>query len=330
MRVQALYEAGGERLEQDSILHGVMTNYAFRVYDWKWLNAQSCALNTSAGAKILRLDRDARLVAARGQLLDELAAARFRRTPRHIRTIYGDAHVLERGYVCTVSDDMKNAALSRTRDDVAAAADNLGCLHAALSEVTCQHLFPEPGARVSEMIGSALASLDDGRVLCRNASSAFSDLLCANIDKVQHKAYLAQSLMDSAGLDARERSGQSKHSLSFGAYGLDRLAWTQWNRVATLDFGDLRRADSEWDLYTFCRELYVKGMNDWIPEALSVYGERMGPSEDRNRRAMAYAAFPFAVSGLVGEYQRSRQKEHPGWSAALYEALTLDGGAGRE
>ncbi len=317
-------------MPQDSIVHDVTPNYSFRVYGWQWQSAHSCALDTSAGGKILRLDRDLGRVAARGELLDELAAARFRRTPRHIRTIYGDAHVLAQGCACTVSDDLKRTALSHTREDVAAAADNLARLHIALSEVACSQLFPASGARISELMGAALASLDNGRALCRDAPTEFSALLCANIDKVRRRAQLARELMDAAGLDARERSGQSTHSLCFGTYGLDRLAWTRFHRVATLDFGDVRRADPEWDLYTFCRELFALGRHDLIAGALSAYAARTFPAADRDRRAMAYAAFPFAVSRLIGAYRQSERKEHPGWRAALYEALTLDGGAGRE
>lgn|GEM_PF-6424434 len=314
----------------ERILHEVTPNYAFQVRGWQWHSAQFCVLDTSAGEKILRLDRDARMVAARGRLLDELAAARFRRTPRHIRTLYGHDHVMAQGYACTVSDNLRHTALARTRGDVTAAADNLGRLHAALAAGACQQLFPESRARVSELMSVALASLEDGRSLCRGAPSAFANLLCANIDKVQHKAQLSHSLMEAAGLADRERSDLSHYALSLGRYGLASAAWTRCQRVATLDFGDIRRADPEWDLYTFCRELYIKGRSDLISEALSAYGQQMGKALDRDRRALAYAAFPFAVSRLVGEYRQSGQKEHPGWSAALLAALASDGGDGRE
>lgn len=310
----------------ESIVHAVVSQYPFRVYEWRWLAADYCRLETDVGRKMLRLEEDATNTAWRGALLDELAAQRFRRTPRLLRTLYGDSLVTVRDLACTVTDDLAHRAVGREETELTAAMENLAQLHNALSSLAdVPHLQPQGRHTVPSLI----QRMEEAKRILQQAAAQedntpFARALHPQARTLLARAARAEATLREAGGLWREQRHDNRH-LTLGGYHLGMVAWTDLEHLATIDFDHVVWGDPEWDLYAFGRALYEQGEARLLPQLVAVYeGARLQSDADRLERLIGFVGFPFAVARVAARYLQSKDRFAERFADELSRACQLD------
>ncbi|MCY0875072.1 MAG: hypothetical protein OWT28_02170 [Firmicutes bacterium] len=310
----------------ESIVHAVISQYPFRVYEWRWLASDYCRLETDAGRKMLRIERDATAVVWRGELLDALAAQRFRRTPRLLRTVYGDSVVTVRDVACTVTDDWAYRSVSHEAAELVVATENLGDLHAAMNRLArVSHLQPQGRQGTPSLI----QRLQEAKQIlqataARSEETPFGQVFRAHARDVLLRAARAETTFREAGGLARDQQRDCRH-LTLGGYHPGMVAWTDLGHLATIDFDHVIWGDPEWDLYAFGRWLYEQGEVQSLTDLVQRYEQRLGSADpDRLQRLVGFVGFPFAIARVAAEYVNSKDKADPAHVQALTRAFERD------
>ncbi|PWI58845.1 phosphotransferase [Sulfoacidibacillus thermotolerans] len=311
-------------MDYESILHAVIPHYPMRVYDWKWTTPNSCLLITTYGHKLLRVDHNSARAVLRGQVLDALAQRGVRRVPRHIRTIYGDSEVRLDGYICTVSDQLRDRDIELPKDALAAIY-NLSVLHEALHDCTSEAHTAPKHTHVSEVMIHGLNVLAQIEETCRREPlTPFAHLLIPNLSAVRERAHRNFHYAKAAGL--LERATQLSPQLILGRYEPQSVAFTDLGRLATIDFDEIGMGDWEMDVMSFCRSLYVRGFSKEIERVLLEYGKHRSTDADWQQRIVSVTSFPFYVIRIAQHYLASEHHFEPVWRERLLQALTGDSG----
>lgn len=318
------YERVIQRMEYESILHAVIPHYPMRVHDWQWIRPDACLLHTNYGQKLMRVERDQVQVQVRGQVLDALAIRGIRRTPRHIRTIYGDSFMSVDGYICTVSDHLRFQEVEVPKY-LREVTENLAHVHSALSDIAVRPVSVPVLPHVSNMLENGINQLERVEVICKNErTTPFSVLLLSNLSAVRERAHRNYALAKAAGIDDQVRTKADRMILVH--YDASSVAFTDLGRMATLGFDEVSIGDPEMDVMSLCRSLYEHGLSEEIPHVLEHYRKARVTDAEFEKRVISVVGYPFSVIDVANSYMHSERRFESVWRTRLFHALRMDSG----
>ena len=295
----------------DVILDSVLPRYGYRVMGIVPLDGQNCLVDSDRGVKRLRIDTDERRVKRRHALWEHLAKQGFRRVPRHIRTLYGEAVLAVGGKIYTLSDERDGRIPVIMPLDMRLVGRNLARLHQAAGGLQ----LPEELA-LPRRHGTWLERFSRAGDELSERHAAWSELRSRNPLQecfVENYDWIAEQIGRSVeGLVAGKyeetaRRSEQEGQFAVGEYRLHDLRINTEGRVATLNIDEAVADLPIYDAAKFAHSLIERGETEMAQMFLDAYAETLGISEQDVVILDSYLAFPHAAYRHVTQYARLRK-----------------------
>lgn len=291
-----------------SVVHAVEKHYGYRVYDWKWVSGERCRLATDHGRKWLRIEEQSSAL-RRSQILDQVALHRYRKTPRLIRTKYGDPLADVQGVLLSLCDDVEHSLLRMNLEDGRLLAMELAKFHLALEGVSVQSV--DHSASLYSDMRMKRASLYDLNQRAIQGGNAFLE----HFSRVgQHLIERAdRALLTVAKGRMPERIAANSQQLRLGNDPFHAFGRDIYHQISLIEADSIQPGDPEEDVVLALRAIYASPVYE-LPQDeaaiatsfLAVYDEIVGGNRDeRQSRIVGMALFPNEYAEIAQAYLRT-------------------------
>lgn len=293
------------------ILESVFPRYDLLVKGIMPVDEQTCLVDSDRGIKRLRIDTDERRLKRRHAMWEHLAKQGFRRVPRHIRTLYGDAWIKADDQYFTLSDDWDGRVAELTPLDMRLVGRNLAYLHQAAAGLQLGKDVELP-KRHSTWLNTFTRAGDD----LADRKVKWSELSTRNPLQerfLTHYEWIAEKIGQSVEAlvaakyeDVANRS-QQKQEFAVGDYRLSDLRIDNLGRVATLHIDDAIADLPLYDVAKFAHNLLERGEAESARLFLDSYAETAGLSQQDVVIIDAYLTFPHSAYRHLLQYNRLKK-----------------------
>ncbi|KUO96723.1 hypothetical protein [Ferroacidibacillus organovorans] len=297
-----------------NVVHAVEKHYGLHVYDLKWISKERCRLATDHGRKWLRIEEQHSAL-RRSLILDQVARHRYRKTPRFIRTKYGEPLAEVQGVFLSLCDDVECRLLRINMEDVQSLAMDLAKFHLALEGVSIQPTVQcESAYSDMSMKREALYELHQHAI---RGGDTF-------LETFSHIGPMLLKRADRALLTASEggmpkRFSVNAQQLRLGCdpfYGFGRDIYQQ---VSLIEADSILPGDPEEDVASALRTIYGSSVHEMAQNVsaiaadfLAVYDEVVGGNrEQRRARIVGLALFPHEYAEIAQDYLKARADHSP-------------------
>jgi len=245
-------------------------------------------------------------------LWEHLAKQGFRRVPRHIRTLYGDAWVQVDDTFYTVTDDWEGRAAEPKPLDMRLVGRNLAYLHQAAAGLQLDSEIALP-KRHSTWLNTFSRAGDD----LANRRAKWSEQ--GSLDPLQerfltHYEWIAEKIgqsveaLSAAKYEDVARRSEQNQEFAVGDYRLSDLRIDQQGRIATLHIDDAIADLPLYDVAKFAHSLLERREGELARLFLDSYAETSGLSQQEVVIIDAYLTFPHGAYRHLVQYNRSKKK----------------------
>lgn len=300
-----------DNVQVELILHSVLPRYGLGVRGIVPLDEHTCLVDSDRGVKRLRIDTEARRVKRRHALWEHLAKQGFRRIPRHIRTLYGEALVQVDDLIFTLSDDWEGRQMEVMPLDMRLAGRNLARLHKAV-----RGLQLEDDLALPKRHGTWLERFIRAGDELQERVNAWGELTQRNPLQesfLTHADWIAEQIGRSVeGLTAGKyveaaRRSEQEGEFALGEYRLSDLRVNQEGRVATLHIDDAVCDLPLYDVAKFAHGLIERGETEMAQIFVNSYAETAGLRQQDVVILEAYFDFPHAAYRHIVQYTRLKR-----------------------
>lgn len=296
----------------DVIVESVLPRYGIGVAGVLPLDERTLLVDTEhRGIKRLHIDTDERKVERRHALWEHLAKQGYRRVPRHIRTLYGDAVVRHGDLLYTLCDDWEGRTPDLFPLDMRLCGRNLARLHQA-----GKGLQPIEGAALPKRHGTWIERFAKAGDELQERFHAWSELRQHNPLQARflaHYEWIAEQIGRAVeGLSAGKyeelaRQSEADGEFAVGDYRLSDLRIDAEGRIATLHIDDAIADLPLYDAAKFAHGLLERGEQEMARVFLDAYGEEAGMTQQQLVVLDAYLAFPHAAYRHLSQFQRLKR-----------------------
>lgn len=300
-----------EHEQWDAILASVLPRYGVQVRGIEPLDDTTALIISDRGAKRLRIDTDERRVHRRHALWEHLAKQGFRRVPRHIRTLYGEAIVQADGVFCTLSDEWEGRVPEVMPLDMRLAGRNLARLHQVVKglELVEEIALPKRHgtwltrfAKVGDELEQRYVNWNEFR-----QRNALQDRFVEHFEWIAEQVGIAVEGLTAGRYEELARRAEQEGAFALGEYRLNDLRIDYEGRVATLHIDDAVADLPLYDAAKFALGLVERGENQMATLFLDSYAETMGLSQQEVVVIDSYLAFPHAAYRHLSQYNRLKR-----------------------
>jgi CotS family spore coat protein len=300
-----------ETEQLDVILASVLPRYDIKVRGIAPLDGHTCLLDTDRGLKRLRLDTDERRVLRRHALWEHLAKGGFRRIPRHIRSLYGEALVTEDDCIYTLSDDWEGRVPEVIPLDMRLAGRNLARLHSAVKglQLPEEIAMPKRHGTWLERFSKAGDDLEQRHRMWTDVrqKNQLQEQFLASYDWISEQIGSAVEGLVAGKYEETASRAEQEDTFAVGDYRLSDLRIDWEGRVATLHIDDAIADLPLYDAAKFAHGLIERGENDMANLFLDGYAEEAGLSQNEIVILDSYFTFPHAAYRHLMQYSRLKK-----------------------
>ncbi|ASS74926.1 hypothetical protein CIG75_07975 [Tumebacillus algifaecis] len=296
----------------DVILEAVLPRYGLGDTGVLPLDEHTLLVDTEdRGVKRLRIERDGAKVELRHALWEHLAKQGYRRVPRHIRTLYGDALVRQGELIYTLSDDWEGRTPDLFPLDMRLCGRNLAKLHQA-----GKGLQLEGGLELPNRHGTWIDRFAKAGDELQGRFRAWSELGQKNLLQerfLTHYEWIAEQIDRAvAGLVAGKykelaRRSEAASEFAVGDYRLSDVRIDAEGRIATLHIDDAIADLPLYDAAKFAHGLLERGEQEMARVFLDAYGEAAEMTQQEVIVLDSYLAFPHAAYRHLSQFHRFKR-----------------------
>jgi CotS family spore coat protein len=299
----------GEQL--DVIVESVLPRYGMELNGVLPLDERTLFVDTDRGVKRLRIDTDELKVKLRHALWEHLAKQGFRRVPRHIRTLYGDAVIRHGNLIFTLSDNWEGRTPDLYPLDLRLAGRNLARLHQASKGLQLEERLALPkrhGAWLDRFTkaGDELEARYHAWSELRD-KNPLQERFLAHYDWIAEQIGRAVEGLSAGKYAELARRAEADGQFAVGDYRLSDLRIDEQGRVATLHIDDAIADLPLYDAAKFAHGLLERGEQEMARVFLDAYGEAMQMTQQEIVVLDAYLTFPHAAYRHLTQFQRLKR-----------------------